>query len=202
VLNKYGPISCGTGGNYKEWFFLLSFCLLLYNPGMLYVWLVILVLLNACWLGLVFFGLPGNWLIVISASLFAWWRADDEVFSIYTLAVVVLLALVGEVIEFLAGAGGARRAGAGWKGSAAAIGGAIIGGIAGTFVMPFFGTLIGACLGAGAGAWAVGLTAGHEMQKSIRIGVGAGLGQFIGITGKFVIGVVIWLIVTIAAFRP
>jgi len=33
---------------------------------MLYLWSVLLILLNALWLVLVVFGLPGNWLIVIS----------------------------------------------------------------------------------------------------------------------------------------
>ena len=35
---------------------------------MLYVWLLILVLLNAVWLVLVLFGLPGNWLMVFSTA--------------------------------------------------------------------------------------------------------------------------------------
>ena len=80
---------------------------------MLYLWSILLILLNALWLVLVVFGLPGNWLIVISACLFAWWRAEDNIFSIYTLIAVVALAVLGELIEFFAGAGGAKRAGAG-----------------------------------------------------------------------------------------
>jgi hypothetical protein len=85
---------------------------------MLYVWSTILILLNAVWLAMVVFGLPGNWLIVITTYLFAWWRWEDKVFSIYTLIAI------------------------------------------------------------------------------------AGLGEFFGITSKFALGVVIWLIVTVAAFWP
>ena len=65
-----------------------------------YLLLILLILLNAVWLVLVIFGLPGNWLIVISTALFAWWRWDDGVFSIYTLIILVVLAVLGEVLEF------------------------------------------------------------------------------------------------------
>jgi len=171
---------------------------------MLYVWSVLLILLNTLWLGLVFFGLPGNWLIVISTCLFAWWRWADGVFSIYTLIAIVALAVLGELIEFFAGAGGAKRAGAGWRGSIGALAGAIMGAIIGTFLLPipFLGTLLGACVGAGLGAWGLELAGGRKIQDSIRYGVGAGIGEFLGITSKFALGVVIWLIVAIAAFWP
>ena len=124
---------------------------------MLYVWIVILIVFNACWLGLNLFALPGNWLILISTCYFAWWRAEDGVFSVYTLAAIALLAVLGEVAEFFGGMGGAKRAGAGWKGSIGAVIGAVTGAIAGTFVLPLFGTFIGACIGAGLGAWAIGV---------------------------------------------
>ena len=94
---------------------------------MIYFWLVCLLVLNFCWLGLVFFALPGNWLVVISTGLFAWWRWEDGIFSIYTLIAITLLAFVAEIFEFFAGMGGAKKAGAGWKGAFAALAGAIIG---------------------------------------------------------------------------
>ena len=79
--------------------------------------MLILIVLNAVWLALVVFGLPGNWLIVLSTCLFAWWQWDAGVFSIGTLVAIGLLPLLGEGAEFLAGAAGARRSGAGWFGS-------------------------------------------------------------------------------------
>ena len=171
---------------------------------MLYVWLVILIFLNACWLGLVFFALPGNWLIVISTTLFAWWRWDDAVFSIYTLIAIAVLAVLGELVEFFAGAGGAKKAGAGWRGALGALAGAVTGAVVGTFAIPipFLGTLIGACLGAGFGAWFLELIGGKKMDDSVRSGVGAGVGVLLGTTTKFAIGVIIWLIVAVAAFWP
>ena len=171
---------------------------------MIYVWLVMLIVLNACWLGLVVFALPGNWLIVLSTALFAWWRWDDHVFSIYTLIAITLLAVLGEVVEFLGGAGGAKKAGAGWRGAFGALAGAVTGAVVGTFAIPipFLGTLIGACVGAGLGAWLLELIGGKKMEESVKLGVGAGVGVFLGTTTKFAIGAIIWLIVAVAAFWP
>ena len=78
---------------------------------MLYLWLIILLLLNGVWLSLVLFGLPGNWLVVLMTSLFAYWRWDEGLFSGWTLIAVAVLALAGELIEFLAGLVGARKPG-------------------------------------------------------------------------------------------
>jgi uncharacterized protein YqgC (DUF456 family) len=171
---------------------------------MLYFWSATLILLNTLWLVLVVFGLPGNWLIVISTCLLAWWRAEDGLFSIYTLVLITLLAILGELVEFFAGAGGAKRAGAGWLGSIGAIAGAVTGAIFGTFLIPipFLGTLIGACVGAGLGAWTLELTSGRKMQGSARYAIGAGIGEFVGITSKFILGIIIWFIVAVAAFWP
>ena len=170
---------------------------------MVYVYsaLVLLILLNAFWLMLVLVTLPGNWLMVISTCLFAWWRWEDGFFSWPFLAVIAILALIGELIEFFAGAGGARRAGATWKGAASAVLGAIVGGLAGTFVIPIplFGTLLGACMGAGIMTWAVERSDGKERERSVRSGIGAGTGVLIGTLSKFAIGCVIWLMILIAA---
>lgn len=171
---------------------------------MLYLWLILLILLNAVWLVLVIFGLPGNWLIMISTCLFAWWRWDDNVFSIYTLIAIVVLAVLGELFEFFGGIHGAKRAGASWYGSIAAIAGAVAGAILGTFMIPvlFLGTVLGACIGAGLATWSLELSRGRKMEESVRCAVGAGLGEFFGITSKLVIGIIIWFTVAIAAFWP
>lgn len=169
---------------------------------MVYFWSIVLIVFNTAWLCLNAFGLPGNWLIVISTCAFAWWRWDDGVFSIYTLMVTVLLAIAGELIEFLAGMTGARRAGASWRGSVGALIGAVTGAAIGTLVAPVIGTVFGACVGACVGAWGLELTAGKRMKESFRYGLGAGVGELVGITSKLILGVLIWLIVAVAAFWP
>ena len=171
---------------------------------MVYLWLIILILLNALCLVLVLFALPGNWLIVILTCLFAWWRAEDGVFSIYTLIAIGVLATLGELFEFFGGMGGAKKAGARWFGALGALLGAIIGAVICTFLIPILmlGTVIGACVGAGIGAWVFEVAGGRRMEESARSGLGAGLGELVGITIKITLGFTIWLIVAVAAFWP
>jgi len=58
---------------------------------MLYIWGTLLVLLNAIWLALVMVGVPGNWLMVLSAALLSWRleAPDGGMFSLWTLGGVL-----------------------------------------------------------------------------------------------------------------
>jgi uncharacterized protein YqgC (DUF456 family) len=169
---------------------------------MIYVWVTLLILVNLIWLAMIIFTLPGNWLMIITTGLFAWWQWDNSIFSVYTLVAIAILATIGEIIEFFGGAGGARKAGASKRGALGAIFGAIAGAIIGTFwiPVPIFGTLIGTCCGAGVGTYALELMLVKKIDHSIRSGVGAGVGVFIGTTAKFIIGIIIWSIIAITAF--
>jgi hypothetical protein len=151
-----------------------------------------------------FFAMPGNWLMIGITALFAWWQSDEPVFSVYTLILAILLAVVGEIVEFLAGPGGARRAGSTFRGVFGAIIGMFVGALAGTVIIPIpvVGTIIGAALGACLGTAVLELTAGKKLDHSFRAGFGAGIGVLLGTGGKFLIGVVIWLIIALTAFIP
>jgi len=168
------------------------------------VGLSILVFLNLLWLMLVLFGLPGNWLMVLSTSLFAWWTWDQGLFAGWTLLAIAVLAALGELIEFLGGLIGARQAGASWRASLVGIFGALIGALAGTimFPVPVVGTIVGACLGVGLAVWLVETSRGARPELSYRRALGAGMGELIGILSKFAVGVAIWLTIAIAAFWP
>ncbi len=169
---------------------------------MLYMWLTVLLLLNAVWLLLGLLALPGNWLMVVTTLLFAWWRNEDAVFSPYTLVAITILALIAEVIEMLAGAGTARKRGATLLGSMAAVVGAITGGILGTLLIPLpvIGTFLGACLGAGLGVAGVERIGGRDAQTALSLGRGAAAGQFIGMVCKILTGILIWFVIAVAAF--
>lgn len=171
---------------------------------MMYVWLLLLVIVNGLWLGTVLLGLPGNWLIVMTTSVFAWWKWDQGVFSAWTLIAIALLALIGEVIEFFAGMVGARKSGASWTASLVGVVGAIVGGLVGTvvFPVPLLGTILGTCLGAGLSVWSIEISRGEMPHISRERALGAGKGKLLGILGKFVIGVLIWMLVAVAAFWP
>lgn len=169
---------------------------------MFYVYAILMCMMNAGWLGLVFFYLPGNWLIVLTTGALAWWQRDISMISAWTVGVMAALAMIGEIIEFLAGMGGARKAGAGWVTSLAAVAGALFGAVAGTVLIPipFAGTLLGACLGAGLVTWGLEQSAGKKKDQSMRSGVGAGVGVFVGTAVKIAIGITLWLIAAVAAF--
>ena len=171
---------------------------------MMTMWLLLLMLFNAMAVGLSFLFLPGNWIMVITTIVFAWWQWDAQPFSAPTLVIITLLAFVGEIIEMFAGVGGARRAGAGGRGAIGALLGAVLGAIVGTFAIPIplIGTLLGACLGAGLLSGLMERHGGKRPDQSIRSGMGAGIGVLIGTTSKIAIGILIWLIIAIAAVWP
>jgi hypothetical protein len=138
--------------------------------------------------------------MIITVILFAVWQKG--VFSVYTIIAAVVLAVIGEIIEFVSGAGGAKAAGGGKKAMAAAIVGAIIGAIAGTVIIPIpvIGTLLGAAFGAGGAVLIVERKSGKEFNRSLKSAAGAGVGQLLGTGAKFIVGVIIWLVFLIAAF--
>lgn len=151
---------------------------------------------------LTFFALPGNWLIVISAWAFELWR-PEAIFSTPTLVFITILALLGEIIEFIGGMGGAKKAGAGLRGTLGALFGAITGAILGTVLLPIpiVGTFAGACIGAGIGTWSMELTREDvHPGRAAKMGVGAGIGVLIGTGTKIVIGAFICVIIAFAAF--
>jgi uncharacterized protein YqgC (DUF456 family) len=167
-----------------------------------YFWAVILVLTNTVWLALDLLGLPGNWLMVAGTLLVTW--LVPEMFSVWTLVAIVILAAAGEVLELLNGALGARKGGAGRRGSVGALVGGLIGAIVGTFLIPIpvLGSLIGACAGACLGAWTIEMSGGRDFRASLRAGVGAGVGRAVGTVIKLAVGILLWLIIAIAAFLP
>lgn len=177
---------------------------------MTYLWATLLVLLNTLWLVTVVLGLPGTWLIVVSTVLVAWWQWPDAatdqagMFSIATLITIVALAALAELAEFLTGVVGSKQAGGTRRGSIGALLGALVGAIVGTFLIPIpvLGSLVGACGGACIGAWGLELAGGRKMKESAKSGVGAGVGTLAGRVIKLAAGIVIWLIVAVAAFWP
>jgi uncharacterized protein YqgC (DUF456 family) len=175
---------------------------------MFYLWATGLVVLNAFWLFLVVLGLPGNWLMILSTAVFAWVvRSPDpqhQSIGNLTLISLVVLATLGEILEFVAGVFGSRQAGGTRGGAVGALVGGIVGAIIGTFIIPIpvLGSLLGACGGAFTGALSFELAGGLDMEASVRSGIGAGVGRFFGTVAKAGMGVAIWLIAAVAVFWP
>jgi uncharacterized protein len=112
--------------------------------------------------------------------------------------------VVGAVLEFAAGAAGARTTGASRRGAVGALAGGLVGAIAGTFLIPIplLGSLIGAAAGAALAAGLLEWTGGRTVQDSARAGMGAGVGRAVGTLAKLAVGTAIWLIAAVAAIWP
>ena len=172
---------------------------------MIYLLAIALVLVNAGFLAMTLFLLPGNWLMVAATVAVAIWQWEAGMFSIYPLIAICVLALIGELLEFFTSAVAVRKSGGTRKASLGALLGGLPGGIAGTFLIPVpvAGTLAGAAIGAATGAFLVEQSLSKRPQdEAVRSGLAAGVGLLIGTLAKFILGCIIWLIVAVAAFWP
>jgi len=164
-------------------------------------------LLGAVCVLLVVLGLPGAWIMLAVAVLIDLLLApavgDGQAFFGWpAIAVAAGVALIGEVLETLAAAEGARRGGASVRGAVGATIGGIIGAIAGTIFIPILlvGSLIGAALGAVAGAMVGELSRpGVRLRDTAKPATGAAIGKVLGSLAKIPCAVVVWLVLAISA---
>lgn len=162
--------------------------------------MIILVSLTA-WVGalLTMVLLPGMWLTVLAAVL-ATALMDPQPMSWWVVAVVAVLAALGEIAETGMSAVGAKRFGASKSGMAGSLVGSIAGAIAGTVLIPIpvLGTVIGAVAGAGL---VTGLTergvAGRTWRESAKSGTGAAAGRAAAVFVKGSLAVVQASVVTV-----
>lgn len=168
---------------------------------MVYVYALILTLLNLVFWAGILFGLPGAWLMVLLATLIEWWQPGEYMFPWSVIYVSLALAVIGEILEFSFGAAGARQAGGSRRAAGLAIVGGVVGAVFGTLLpVPVVGTLVGACLGAFAGSVLGDLWAGRPAHVSVEAGRGAAIGRLWGTVAKMAIGGAIVVILGIAAF--
>ncbi len=133
-------------------------------------------------------GLFGNW-IILGAVAVAGFASGFEHFGLETLAVLLMLAVVGEVLEAVASGLGAAKFGGGKGAIGASVVGCILGAIAGTPLFPIIGTLIGACAGAFfAAALYEYLMNKKKMGEAAYVGFGAALGKVAGLFLKTFVG--------------
>jgi len=160
-----------------------------------------LLMLAAALAGLVLipFGLPGLWLIVLAIIGYGW-LTDFQTMSAWFLALVIALALAGELIEAWIGFRFARRYGgsrrAGW--------GALIGGLVGAVIgvpLPVVGSVIGGFVGAFVGATVFEYSRARQAEGAARAGWGAVLGRAAAVGIKMGLGVVITVMGMVAVVR-
>jgi len=171
------------------------------------LWALLLMLVLMLGWVLTALGLPGTWLMVAAAAVYAALMpvGGPAAISWGVVLAMGLLALAGEAVEFAAGAWGAVKGGGSKRGAALALLGSGAGGILGLFVglpVPVVGSLLAAVLFASAGAM-LGAVAGEswkgrDMGQGWRVGKAAFWGRLWGTAAKVGIGTVM-LIVAIAA---
>lgn len=160
---------------------------------------LLLALAQLAGLVLIPLGLPGLWIQVAALAAFGW-ATEFATISAFAIGVVVVLAVVAEVAEFLLAGRYARKYGGGRRASL----GAVLGGIAGALLglpIPLLGSVIGAILGAFVGALVLELTTGRGTAPAVRAGWGALLGRLVATAMKGGVGVVIAVFTLLTALR-
>jgi len=154
---------------------------------------------------LVVIQLPGTWIVLGLATLVHWadmlWIAPDSssAWGWWAIGIGAGLALFGEVVEFAAGALGAKAGGGSKRSAWGAIIGGFIGAIIGSILLPIIGTLIGAIVGCFLGAL-LGEMSGQNAstaKESVKPAIGATIGRVLGTTCKVLIGVLVWVVLSI-----
>ena len=169
----------------------------------------ILVLLLLVFWALNLVGLPGNWLMLLAAVIYAALipaetRTD---LSWPLVGVLCVLAVAGELVEFATGALGASKVGGSRRSAVLALLGSLVGSVVGLFVglpIPIVGPLVGvlvlASLGAMAGALLGESWKGRSLAQSWKVGEAAFWGRLFGTLGKLMIGAVMVAIAVAALF--
>jgi uncharacterized protein YqgC (DUF456 family) len=160
---------------------------------------LILALCLLAGLVLIPLGLPGLWVMVAGVVGYGA-LTNFHAVGVTTIASVLGLALLGEVLEWRVGFGLARRYGgsprAGW--------GALAGGIAGAIVgapVPVLWSVIGALLGSFLGAAIFEYSWSATTAIAVRAGWGAVLGRAAAVAVKTSLGIVIAVVGVVAALR-
>jgi len=141
------------------------------------LWCLAAVLVITGLAGLVLPALPGAPLIFLGLVAAAW--AEHFVYvGGWTLTLLGFLAILGYLVDFAAGAFGAKHFGASGR--------AVIGAGLGTVVGMFFG-ILGVIIGPFIGAIAGELTVRRDLRAAGRAGFGATLGLVLGAAAKIAV---------------
>ena len=141
------------------------------------LWLASVALILVGIAGTVLPALPGT-MLVLAGILLGAWIDDFARVGWGVLTVVIVLAVLAWVLDYVAGLLGAKKAGA----SRQAIAGAALGTVAGLF-MGLVGVLFMPLVGAAIGEW----LARRDHGRALHVGVATWLGIMAGMVSKVVI---------------
>jgi hypothetical protein len=143
-------------------------------------------------------GVPGTFIIVAIALLYAWATGFVTV-QWSTIAWLTLLAVAGEVIEFAASGAAAAGTRPSRRVTIGALAGALVGGILGMPLLFGVGALLGALAGAFVGAALAVRSEGGSLDESIATGFAALKGRLLGFVVKMALGAAMVIILVAAA---
>ena len=158
---------------------------------------VLLIGMGVAGLAMLPLGLPGLW-VMVGGILAYGWLTDFRTVGVATIAIVLGLAFLGEIIENWIGFRYAKRYG----GSSRSGWGALIGGLVGAIVgvpVAVIGSVIGAFIGSFIGAAVFEYTYSRHAGVATRAGWGALVGRATGAAVKIALGLVIAVIGIFAA---
>ena len=170
-------------------------------------WALLCILALVISLGLNASGAPGNWIMLIVASFYSWFMPNESPydFGIFIILIVLILALIGELLEFFTGVISTKKAGGTKRGMWFSVIGSIIGSIAGIFVgipIPIIGSLIAALLfsGLGAlfGAYYGEKVEGKNSQDAWKVGISSFTGRILGSLFKIICGFIALICISVA----
>jgi len=149
--------------------------------GQIILWIIVIALFAIGLAGTILPTLPGNILIFAGALVYGIFTEFEEV-TLWVLAALAGISIGAQVLDYVAGAYGAKRFGASKYG----IWGAIIGGILGFIILNIVGLIVGVFLG----AILPEMLLGQNLREALRVGWGSLLGFLGGTLMKFVLGLV------------
>ncbi len=155
-------------------------------------WTLSLTLMGLGLVGAVFPVIPDSLFILAGAVLHHFTVRPEHTVGWWTLGILTALCILAHVVDFTAGAMGARKFGASRWGAA----GGMIGGVVGTIFFFPFGLLLGPVIGA---LTAEIIFAGREVGAAAKSSWGTLLGTTAGLIGKVIIDVAMVAIFFFAA---
>lgn len=170
-------------------------------------WVLLCILILVISLGLNAFGAPGNWIMLVFASLYSWLMPNESPYDIgiFIILIVLLLAIIGEILEFFMGALSTKKAGGTKRGVWFSVIGSIIGSLAGIFIgipIPIIGSLIAALLfsglGALLGAYYGECVEGKNYKEAWKVGVSSFIGRILGSLFKIICGFIALICISVA----
>lgn len=141
------------------------------------LWALSVALILVGLAGTVLPALPGT-ALVLGGILLGAWIDDFTRVGWGVLAVVIVLAVLAWVLDYVAGLMGAKKAGASRQALIGAAIGTVVGlfmGLVGVFFMPLVGAAVGEYI------------ARRDQQRALKVGVATWLGIMVGLVSKVVI---------------